>query len=91
MISEKMQQMVNDMFDYLIDESSGLPKEDLIEPAILNFLDMYYHNEITKEDLLQVGEILECEFDMEVIDKEKEKRIRRKRLRKQERGIKKNG
>ena len=83
MISEKMQQMVNDMFDYLIDESSGLSKEELREPAILNFLEMYYHNEITQEDLIQVGEILECEFDFNVIDKEKEKRIKRRQFKKQ--------
>ena len=74
MVSEKVRKIIDDMFEWLMEEGSGISKEDLTEPAIINFVNMYIDDKINKEELIQIGEELDFEIDFEVLDKEKEKK-----------------
>lgn len=84
MTKKETKQMIDDMFQSLSDEGSGLSKEEVLEPAIINFVLMFRKGEISGDELIQIGKEINKEFDYstgpididalnELINKEKEK------------------
>ena len=67
---------------WVMDEG-GISREDAIPAASLNIIEMYFCDELIKEDMKDALEYLNTlnQFDLDAIDKEKIKRKRRKELR----------
>ncbi len=87
MAKEKLIKMANDMVEAQMEES-GLPREDVFEVSTMCFVENYYHNEITKEELAIISEYLQTPLNMEEVDKEKAKRLKRVEYRLKHRAIK---
>ena len=87
MIKEELRQQVEEVIETNCSEG-GLERDDVIETAFYTFMYMYWNDEITRDDFLDVMEYLELSADMNQIDSLKEnrkKRLLRRKLAKERR------
>lgn len=63
-------------------EESGLIREEVTEVTLLNCIELFYRDELSKEDLIGCAKYLEYEIDVDAIEKEKSVRQKRKAQRK---------
>ena len=73
MTKEEIKKVAEEMIEAQCDEA-GCGREEVLEVSTLCFLEKYIHDEITKEDLIQLSNYLETPLDMEEVEKLKEKR-----------------
>lgn len=77
MNKNEIKQLVEENIEFHCDEF-GLEREEVIDVVLGNFIIDYENERISREDLLQCAEYLECEIDIDYIDKEIEiRRIQR--------------
>ena len=82
MTKEQIKTTAEEMIEWLIDEGSGLEREEVIETAMINFVYKYYDGEYNEEEIIQLCDYLGYEVDIKELNKEKDKRNKRKQRRK---------
>ena len=81
MKNQKIAQYVEDIISAQCEES-GLIREEVTEVTLLNCIELFYRDELSKEDLVECAKYLEYEIDLDAIEKEKGVRQKRKAQRK---------
>ena len=76
MTKEEIKRTAEEMIEAQCYES-GLVREEVLEPSTLSFVEKYIHDEISREDLIQLSDYLEYPLNMEEVDKLKERRKKR--------------
>ena len=76
-----IKRFVEDQINYHCEEF-GLTREEVTETVMLNCIEFYYADLLSKDDLLKCSDYLEYEVDIDTIEKEKAVRQKRKEQRK---------
>ena len=62
-------------------ELSDLSREDVLESAVFYYLEQYFNDEISKQELIEIGDYLEYPIDLEKVEKLKTKHQKQKQYR----------
>lgn len=73
MTKEEIRVKAEEMIEAQMDES-GLSREEVLEVSAICFLEQYMADEISREDLVELGEYLDFPFNMEKVKELKAKR-----------------
>ena len=73
MTEEEIKQYVEEIIENLCNEDD-LVREEVIECSMLNCLEHYYEEKITREDIILCSKYLEYEIDIDWIDEVNQKR-----------------
>ena len=77
MKQEEIKNYIENQIAYHCDEF-GLTREEATEVVLLNCVEFFYNDQLSKEDLLQCARYLEYEIGIDAIEKEKAVRQKRK-------------
>ena len=81
MNAKDIKKFVEDQINYHCEEF-GLIREEVTETVVLNCIEFFYAEILSKDDLLKCAKYLEYEIDIDAIEKEKDVRQKRKAQRK---------
>lgn len=68
MTNKELKNKAEEMIEAQID-ISGLSREEVLDVSALCFMEQYIRDEITSEDLIELGNYLEQPFDMDEVEK----------------------
>lgn len=80
MNNNEIKQLVEEMVEAQMDES-GLSEEEVMEPTMLNLINMYYEDNIELKELCTALDYLGYTYDESALEKGKQDRIARKEKR----------